>query len=187
MGDLTTLDSVKAYIGGTIPPSVDPLLQALITAASAYVVSFCGRDFGSTVQTEYYNGTGNSRQMLRKTPVTAVSDVVVNGQTWIAAEWPQSGFAFDELGLIATGAFNDNFFPRGTRNVKVTYTAGYAAVPADLSQAVNEMVADKYARRANIGISARQIAQETITYTSGDVPKSAASVLSFYQSAAFGL
>lgn len=182
--DLTTLVSVKQYLGITTNAS-DAVLSALITAASAYVVSYCGRDFGSASATESYDGTGNTRQMLRRVPVTAVSSVVVNGQTLNAVSWPQWGYTFDEYGLIAMG--DCNYFPRGTRNVTVTYTAGYATVPADLSQAVNEMVADKFKRRDNIGISARQIAQETISYTSGDVPKSALSVLNVYQRAAFGL
>lgn len=176
--DLCTVADVRAYIGGDIPTASDDLIQALITAASQYAMSFCARNFKSASYSEVYDGTGTTRLLLKQTPVTAVASVSVDGLSYSATTSSlASGFQFDDLGLFATGC---SVFPYRQRCVSVAYTAGYTTVPFDLSQAVVEMVADKYKRRANIGIQARAIANETITYTSGEVPKSARVVLLNY-------
>lgn len=176
--DLCTLDQVKTYLGGPIPPSLDPVLQQLITAASAYVMSACNRTFKSANYTETYDGTGTERLLLKQTPVTAVASVEVDGLLWnMTTSARADGYQFDATGLYATGCA---WFPYVLRVVKVAYTAGYTTIPADLAQAVVEMVCDKYKRRDNLGIAARQIAGETISYTAADVPKSAKPVLQAY-------
>lgn len=182
--DLTTLDAVKTYLGITDTNS-DVVLQALITAASQYVINFCGRNFAVADYDEWYAGTGNDVLMLRNTPVNSVAMVVVNGidltsQLATDGNYAWCGVTFDSNSLTRINGVWDK---TGPRHIRVKYNAGYNPIPFDLAQAVNDMVGDKYKRRANIGIQSRVIANETITYTQGDVPKSAQSTLSMYQRA----
>jgi len=184
--DLTTVADVKTWVGidGT---DSDDVLQLLITAASQYVVDFCGRDFHAADYNEWYSGTGNTVLMLRQTPVNSVAGVSINGRSWNdklidPSQYGNFGIALEPngWGLIMVGGL---YWCRGPRNINVQYNAGYTTIPTDLAQAVNEMVGDKYQKRTNIGIQSRVIANETITYTAGDVPKSAQSVLNVYQRA----
>ena len=194
--DLTTVAAVAAYIGGVdgSDPTTNDLLQTLVTSASAYASDFCCRDFRLQEYTQLYNGTGYPRLILRNAPVVEVTLVASDTVVIPARNGTTPGFVCDDSGaLYATGCYT--FFP-GFQNVQVTYTAGWITpgmaqttsppgvvnLPQDLQQAVIETVALKYqSQRNNIGISARQIAGETIAYTQSDVPKSASPVFSFYQ------
>lgn len=194
--DLTTIAAVAAYIGGIdgTNTEVNSLLQTLITSASAYAENFCGRDFRKLTYTEAYNGTGFQSIILRQAPVVSITSVVADGITIPARVGTTPGFVNDASGtLYATGNYR---FPPGFQNIAVTYVAGWVTpgqgqmtspptgvtLPMDLQQAVIETVALKYkSQRNNIGIAARQIAGETISYSQVDVPKSAAPVFGFYQ------
>lgn len=182
--DLTTVAAVKAYMGdNTNNATQDAVLQQLITAASQFAESYCSRVFHEATYTDQLSGTGTYRLLLPQVPVTAVAAVGVDGASWLSAATSRNpGFQFDNLGLYAVGGM---YFCRGVRNVEVTYTAGYAddAIPADLSQAVIELVVLKFKRRTNIDVTARMIAQETISYNVQDMPKSTRSVLDLYRRA----
>lgn len=181
--DLTTLANVKLYLGAAaVPVTLEPLVQLLITAASQWVATYCNRTFQSKAYTETYDGTGTQMLMLRQVPVTAVASVEVGRVPWVTAVGTDiQGYEFDASTLYAV---NGIWFPYRKRAVVVSYTAGFATTPADLEQAVTEMVALKLTQRTQIGISARSIANETISYTTADAPKSAKSVFDSYQRAA---
>lgn len=193
--DLTTVAAVAAYIGGIdgTDAAVNSLLQTLVTSASAFVSSACSRDFRRQSYTQNYNGPGGHILVLRAAPVTAVASVVVDTIAVPAREGVAYGYVFDDSGaLYLTGTYR---FVAGYQNVAVAYTAGWVTpgqapttsppgtvtLPQDMQQAVVEMVALKYkSQRNNIGIAARQIAGETISYSQVDVPRSAQPVLDFY-------
>ena len=73
-GDLTTLAKVKAWLGlaDDAGPN-DGLLGQLITAASAFVVSYLGRNVLTAGYTEVYDGTGAGWMLLRQAPITEVA------------------------------------------------------------------------------------------------------------------
>lgn len=194
--DLTTVQAVAAYIGGIdgTDPATNALLQSLITAGSAFAAQYCSRDFRSGEYTQRFNGLGTQRIILRVAPVTAVSAVSIDGVDISARTTPGAGgYVFDDTGtLYVDGCY---VFTRGWQNVSVTYTAGWVTpgqalatspvgtvtLPMDMQQALIELVALKYkAQRSNIGIAARQIAGETISYSQADIPKSAQPVFDFY-------
>jgi len=177
--DLTTVADVKAYDGSIQGNSADTLLERLITAASTFAETYCGRNFHAADFEEVYEGTGTYRLMLHNYPVISVSGVSVNGLAWASTTLgTQPGFQFDKYGLYATGGYA---FPRAVRNVIVNYRAGYEVIPFDLAQAVIELVLLKFRRRDKLDIQARMIAQETISYTSGDMNKSTRSVFDQYR------
>lgn len=188
MADLTTLADVKAYLG--IPSATvnsDALLTRFIAAGSVWVTSFLNRapldpaDF-----VDVYDGNGQDFMLLRHAPVISVAKVEVCGTVIPAANtttWPpSSGYTFDSPGdALATLTLWGTFFPRQRKGVRVSYRAGYATVPADLSQAVTELVGEKYRRRDRIGQVSAAVAQQTIVYSQKDMADHIRTALLNYQ------
>jgi hypothetical protein len=71
-----------------------------------------------------------------------------------------AGYVFDEDYLLLCGYC----FTRGQQNVVLVYTAGYEATPADIEQAVLEIVALKFKERERIGVSSETLAGQTISF-----------------------
>lgn len=193
--DLTTIAAAAAYIGGIdgSDPAVNDLLQTLVTSASAFAMSYCSRDFRQAAYTDKLNGLGTQRVMLRVAPVQSITSVTIDTVAVPARDGPGYGYVFDDTGVVyVDGCYA---FRRGWQNVVIAYTAGWVTpgqapamsppgtitLPMDMQQAIIETVALKYkAQRNNIGIAARQIAGETISYSQADIPKSAVPVFEFY-------
>jgi hypothetical protein len=55
--------------------SADPIISALITAASDAIIKYCRRDFNSKNFDEFYNGHGDRRLLLRQYPIQTVQSV----------------------------------------------------------------------------------------------------------------
>ena len=151
-GDLTTLAAVETYLGLPAGNSDEPKLSALITACSTAFASYCGRQFASAAFTDVRNGTGSTSLWLKQSPITAVSSVIVDGDSIPAGGgWAngvrQPGYSFDDNYIYLFG----HRFCKGQQNVQVVYTAGYAAIPADLAQACNEQVAFRYKETKDLG------------------------------------
>lgn len=147
-GDLTTLVAVKRWLDLSTDLS-DPLLTDLITQVSAFVESTIQRTILTATHTETYRGTGGSRFNLRNWPVQAVASIAWAGETISTQTSPISstaGVCTDGRAVILIGSRMPYNEP-----VQVTYTAGYDAVPADLSLAVTELVGEAYASRTHIG------------------------------------
>lgn len=190
--DLALLADVKTYIGGTWTVDQEAELQREITALSATCTSYCSRRFILDNYTEVRNGTGTDKIVLRNSPVVSVSSVLVDNVAVPAASAPgkQDGYALDGACLYRGQCAT---WRRGSMNVVIAYSAGYTpindpatTIPFDLQQSVIEAVADRYKRRTNIGILAKGIAGETITYGQISIPKSVAQVWDIYSAAAYG-
>lgn len=173
MTDLTTLDSFKAYYG-VVGSADDAAIQNLITAYSAYVQQWMNRRILTASYVETYNGRDNVAQALRQYPVTAVSSVVVDGVAIPARSTnPGLGYFFDDDSVILSGYV----FTRGRSNVTISYTAGYATVPVEIAQAVNELVGLRYALRDKQGWSSKSLAGETVSLITRDFPESVRTIL----------
>jgi hypothetical protein len=147
-GDLTTLAAVKQWLSITTTGD-DPLLTNLVTEVSAFVESTLQRTILTATHTETYRGTGGSRFNLRNWPVQSVASIAWAGEAVSTQTSPVSstaGVCTDGRAVILVGSRMPYAQP-----VQVTYTAGYAAVPADLSLAVTELVGEAYASRTHIG------------------------------------
>lgn len=129
----------------------DARLSVLLAMAEKAVENFCARKFAETTQTEYFDGLGRELLILNKRPVTAVSGVWVDGtgfggygvdafpasSAWTVGEsWiPESYTATaDNPGILRALVLGG--WPCGQKNIKVTYTAGFATIPDDLQQAI---------------------------------------------------
>ena len=181
--DLTILANVKAWLpgaggGGITYTTDDALLQRLITAVSSHVQSWLDRAIASAAYVDTRDGRGGYRVGLTNYPVTAVASVTIDGVSLPASPdgiSPRFTFSDSTVFLIGYG------FARGTRNVVISYTAGYATTPPDIEQAAIELVALRYRERDRIGLVSKGLAGETTSYVQQDMPAHVSAVLSQYR------
>jgi len=104
---------------------------------------------GVKTYAEYKSGTGKELLILNRRPILALTSVeyVMGGGEYMPSL--QSIEVLAEEGMLkAKINVNQNFtapmFPRGSRNIKVTYTAGYenTAIPEGVHEAIKMLVAE---------------------------------------------
>jgi uncharacterized phiE125 gp8 family phage protein len=160
MTDLVTLADVKSY-GGITTAEGDALLKRLITAASVAAEMYFGRSVLSASYTAVMDGNGAALLQLPQYPITAVSSLKIDNVAKVAST------SYGDGGYLFRG--REIFFRDGTRftraigNVEVAYTAGYATIPSDLSQAICEVVVTNYKTKDSLGWSSKSLAGETIS------------------------
>lgn len=174
---LTTLDSVKAWLGVSSATD-DALLARLVSASSAYVETWLNRSILSATYSDTRDGNGRTRMMLPQAPVTAISSVTVDGVAVPAATTAtMSGYVFTETSVGLRGYT----FTSGMNNVVIQYTAGFDVVPTDVEQAVIELIGRRYKERDRIGLVSKGLAGETITYTQKDMSDGIKTLLQSYR------
>jgi hypothetical protein len=129
-------------------------LMSLIEAASTAIEAWLRRTFTSTAYTEKYDGNNEIVLFLKKYPLTKLTAVVVTDQA------SDTDYTFDsddfytravagELRFKATVSGQVNYFLAGFQNVEVQYTAGFAEIPADVQEAVVQLVQHSVSRGEN--------------------------------------
>jgi|TARA_B110000467_G_C18211049_1_gene417441 hypothetical protein len=148
MADLITLQEYKTAEGIT-QPKEDARLNVLIPSISQLVKTYCGNsfvDFYSTNKTETFTlEWGTHIVQLTESPVNAIVSVqeatsyggTLTTLTTGAQEYALNK-ATDCIYRTTTGGYKN--WPVGVETVKVVYTAGYSAVPADLKLAVLDLI-----------------------------------------------
>ena len=152
---LTTLSALKTALGisGT---GEDAALTQILAALDVAVPNWCNRlNLEQVTVTEYYDGTGRQAVALKRRPVTAVSAVLLD----TAGYYGQAAESFSDATLLTAGLdyavrnLEENesnpallvrlngCWPRNPGCLKVSYTAGYSSIPADLVQAVHLLAA----------------------------------------------
>lgn len=176
MTDLTTLAAAKLY-SGIATTADDAMLQSLVTAYSQWVRSVCSRDFTADNYEIWRDGRNSRSMLLPQYPVLNVSVVEVDGKS-IAPQsaFGQPGFRFTDTQLILDGYC----FTWGSQNVHIFFSAGYLTVPADIAQAVNELVGLRYALRDKQGWNSKSLAGEVVSLSTRDMPASVATILNQY-------
>jgi hypothetical protein len=123
---------------------------------------------------------------LENWPVISVTSVVVNGETIPAGSNPGQSTQVDGWMLVDSyriellGATYS--FSGGIQNVAISYNAGYSAVPADIDQAICELVAYRYQERNHVGQRSKTgVAGESIVFTTDVVPPSVQAVIDSYR------
>lgn len=173
-GDLTTVDAVKLYARVTSDAD-DALLSMLVTALSSYVKSWLSRGVLAADYVQSFNGHGGTVLMLPEYPVNSVASLTIDGITIPARPSALgAGYTFD-YDSIAVDGYR---FTRGRSNVVVSWNGGYQAVPPDIAQGVNEMVAIVYKEQDRIGQLSKALGNgESVTFFSGDIPPRAKTLL----------
>lgn len=182
-GDLTTLAAAKAWIG--VPNDAnDTLFAQLITAASDFIQeSVLQRTLAVSAYVENYRGTGADTMLVRQFPIVSVASIAFCGRTITAAAAgnpPLNGFMFDGQELWLPG---DRFPYREI--VTVSYSAGYATIPAAIVQAANELVGEAFKRRDRIGQTSKNVGgQEVVSFSTEAMNKTTKMALMAFQGVA---
>lgn len=146
---LTDLASVQAELGLGAQQDVT-YIEKQIAAASAAIVSWCGRVFARETVREVWRPEREIEcLMLARVPVASITSVVEDGITLDAAAYeldPEAGF----LWRLSC----DERTPWRTRKLTVTYIAGYLLpgqngrnLPTDIERACILMVAAQHNAR----------------------------------------
>jgi uncharacterized phiE125 gp8 family phage protein len=174
---LASLNDLKDYL--SIKTTADDgILLRILLAASAWFESKVGRTLASSVYTEAQDGNGTRTIIPRHYPVTSVASVVIDGQTVPPSTsvdvsgWVHSGDVIKLRGFVAYS---------GTANVEVVYTAGYPVIPADITQAVIEVAADRYRSRTRVGEVSKSMGGESVSFVTFTIPASVQSVIESYR------
>jgi hypothetical protein len=131
--DLTTLQNALTWLGCQ-NDDASGTLQRVITAVSVAIQSWAARPLVASDHTEVFDGRGRKRIMMSDYPINSVASVTI-GDLWQVSVPPRSnvspGYTFSDKFVYVDPPY---LFEPGRRNVKITYNAGYVAIPPDLEQ-----------------------------------------------------
>jgi len=136
---LTTVADVKYTWGRKQDDtSYDDRIQTLINKISARIESWCGRRFKAETYTdEVYDVPKGKFFFLKQYPIIGAPVVKLDNVVIVATEYevyPEEGY------LLGAWDCGDGVNFPGRRTYKVTYQAGYAEIPAGLSEICIEWV-----------------------------------------------
>jgi len=119
---LCTLAYFKSYAEENSDKK-DTLLELYIEAASQKIRDYINYDPISASHVERYDGTGNQKLYLNTRPITVLTYVEVwsgdTGDSVLINEYP---IIYEDMNYLFGNGY---VFPKGTLNIKVSYTAGY--------------------------------------------------------------
>jgi hypothetical protein len=163
MSSLATIDQLKEYLGD-VADKDDTLLTRIVAAASDMIENYCGRTFGSTAYAEFYDGTGTKTLYLRNFPIIGTPIILENGGALSVGTDPTTSpdvLIYPELGRLVRPWIM--WLPY--RNwYKVTYTAGFAAIPPVILQACLDVSALMLREKEHVGLSQKTSGTQTVTY-----------------------
>ncbi len=148
MADLITLATYKDAEGLSTPKE-DLRINALIPNISQLVKTYCGNsfvDFYSSNKTETFNiDWGTHVVQLTESPINSIVSVQERqsySDSYATLTTGAYEYALDSKtdSLLRTGSYGYQNWAQGVDAVKVVYTAGYSAVPADLELAVIDLI-----------------------------------------------
>ncbi len=181
---LATRTALRLYLGiGASDTEHDDLLDALIDYASERIESHCRRAFASAAVTEYLDGTGTSRIVLPRRPVTVLTSIHEDSGRAFAADTevdPADLVLHPERGIVDRVG---GVFARGARTLKVAYTAGYATVPDDVALACVKLAAAwfAHARSGADGVRRESLGGYAAEYAASALPADVEGALAPYR------
>lgn len=140
---LCTLNDVKESLGiSSSDTSSDNLIIRKINAATDMIENFTGRRFKLTMYTSVeYDATNTNQIVLKQRPITDLAAFGIRDSNQNEDDWETID---SELYFVdsAAGVLDLNFRATGHWNrYRVTYTAGYSVIPADLAEACATLAA----------------------------------------------
>ena len=152
------------------------LLQLLIDAAGDAAERLCHREFGRKSRTEYYDGDNHQLVILEAFPIQALTTVVFTDSlgettTYGAATDPTAAevFTYDaNTGILRfLPGSNVTRFPRGVKNVAITYDAGFDPIPSDLQYAIIQMIEHLVSQdESSLGLKSERLGDYQATFQS---------------------
>lgn len=175
---LCTIAQCKLYLDiASGDTSQDARLEQLINVSSSMVENYLDRKLIWQQYVELHDGRVNDRLLLKEWPAQKPSEIR-SDTLWSfdnTTIMPPENYEIDQETTVVLKGY---YFPRGNRNIKVTYYAGYASpvfggsgfpLPGELNQACIMLVAWQYQLRADrrLGIASKGKQGESITYVKG--------------------
>lgn len=179
---LVTLDLVKEHLDIPLAnTSQDASLNLLITVVSGHIAQFCDRAFEEATYTETLDGTSQSEVLLQNYPVSSVTSVHVDNDRVFDA---QALVDAEDYEIVDDNTLrrHDSKWPRGSQNIQVVYTAGFATIPAAVQYATLLIIEQLYRSNQDrrIGRSSTSKNGETVNYLHG-WPEEAKNLLATYK------
>jgi len=159
---LFTAEEFKDWEG--IPGTrYDALIARIAIAVSAAVDRYCRRTIEGADYTEEIDGSGSTEISITHPPLRAVSSVAVTELRDFADATPLTSdqFVFESHGVIR---LMGQVFPRGRRNIQISYSGGFLTVPEDLKQAALMWAGALFVRRRQGGLSSSTSGPLTLTF-----------------------
>lgn len=154
-------------------------LETFIRVASAATQKWCARRFTSQAYTDVIlDSDGRRSILLPEFPLISLEEIHFRqGDEWDEQDVDNFEFETDPtrsdgellLASSASGfAFDYSYFPKGSRTVKVSYTAGFAEIPEDIQMGVALWVAHLFATGSKNQVKASEtIGKYSYTNASG--------------------
>lgn len=175
--DYTTLSAAKEWLKISSDTD-DTLLASLISAESERINSYLSRDLSQKSYDLTFGGNGKQSMVFQQYPITAVSLVEIGGVSVPAYSSATGyGYSFSNWRIQLIG----RSWTWGVNNCRVAFTAGYATIPADVSQACLELVAMRYRERERIGHASKSIGGETVSFVTLEMSDSVKQKLNNYR------
>ena len=193
MADLITLATYK-HAEGLSTPKEDLRINALIPSVSQLVKTYCGNsfvDFYSSNKTETFNiNWGTYIVQLTESPINTIVSVQERqsySDAYVTLTTGAYEYALDKntdsVLRTTTGGYQN--WPTGVDAVKVVYTAGYSATPADLELAVIDLITyylkDEHKERRVLGGASIQNASSSTQSNNVAFPDHIKRVLDLYK------
>ena len=193
MADLVTISDYKDAEGIT-GPKEDLRISRIIPSVSELVKTYCGNsfvDFYSSNKTETFNiNWGTYIVQLTESPINTIVSVQERqsySDAYVTLTTGAYEYALDKntdsVLRTTTGGYQN--WPTGVDAVKVVYTAGYSATPADLELAVIDLITyylkDEHKERRVLGGASIQNASSSTQSNNVAFPDHIKRVLDLYK------
>jgi hypothetical protein len=164
MADYTTKTKISQLTGiAEVDIQADWLAWATDEIDTASGESF----FAAASETLKIDGPGGNTLMLPKYPILTITKIECDGVEWTGADITNSFAIYEEEGMIKVreGINYDNVgldevFAKGTQNIEITGTFGYASVPK-LVEELATLIVIRIMREKSLGMT-DEITEERI-------------------------
>ena len=166
---IATLAEFKSYLWIT-DSSQDTVLQLIIDWANKTIVNYIGRNIESDDYIEYIDWNAQNSILLENYPVSGLTKIENNTWTLDNPVWEEVESSSYKLSPNDWRIFLLFNLIRGFQNYKITYTAWYTTIPADLKLATLKLASNTY--NTQDGIKSESVnwdRLEFITSMSNDV------------------
>lgn len=157
----------------------DTQLTDLINRSYKILEAYIGHPIKSHSVTEYHDGDGTTKLMLRDFPVISITSISIDTDL-------DRDFTDSDEQVLSTNYYVDNdngiiefvddegsgpiVFETGVKNIKIVYTAGYATIPADLVHAGCMHVSWLFQRSATEGLTTASMGGKAEVYDNQFLP-----------------
>ena len=169
---LTTLEKVKEWLKLQTVTTDDALLQRLIDAASAFIEGWLGFSVIRHEVTKWCDGNGKDELALASPHILTINSVMIDGRIISPDRYRHADWWI---------VLDCDCFSRGRRNICIKYDMGFDSVPADIENAVIDLVGLAYSEQDRVGFRSKSLAGETVSFFTGALSDRSKMVLQQYK------